>query len=126
MARLPYAAKQFLAEAAEVLGIEPEVEFQDEDGLRVYRTLRFEKDESEALAPALEHIEDARILEHHITEAGYLYVQFTAGNEADERHEFLLADAATVARGSESEPEPEPEPKPRKTRKKAQSGDDAE
>jgi hypothetical protein len=97
MARLPYAAKQFLAEA-EV----EKYEAHDLDGLNVHRTLRFDKRTSKRLAPAMEYVDDERIAEWHVTDSGYLHITFAPGPEADERTEFLLADAITVAKGSKS------------------------
>lgn len=97
MARLPYAAKQFLVEA-EV----EKYETHDLDGLNVYRTLKFGKRDSKKLAKALEYVDDERIADWHVTDAGYLHVTFVPGPEADSYDHFLLDDARTVA-SSESE-----------------------
>jgi hypothetical protein len=101
MPRLPYAAKQFLAEAEK---IKPSTKYEadDEDGLRVYRTLRFDKRTTKWLGEALLFIDDERILDWHVTDAGYLHVTFAPGPEADTRDPFLLDDAVTVA-SSDSE-----------------------
>ena len=133
MARLPYAARKFIEQVGHELGSEPEVEFHDEDGFRVYRTVRFDKEVGEQIEAALAYVDDERITGHYVTDAGYLYVRFSTGNEADDRSAFLLRDAFLVAReesrGAESEPEVPEVEAPRKTRKKAKpqpSGDDEE
>jgi hypothetical protein len=103
MARLPYAAKQFLAEAEATTAVEE----RDLDGWGVYRTLKFGKRDSKRIGQALLFIEDDRIKDWHVTEAGYLYVEFSTGPDADERDPFYLKDAATVAEGSGSDSEPQ-------------------
>ena len=96
MARLPYAAKQLISQ---VEAEKPKAthEVTDEpDGLNVHRTIKFDKRTSKWLAPLLDQIEDERIAEASLTDAGYLHVTFVAGPVADQRWEFPLADAETV------------------------------
>lgn len=95
MARIPYAAKQFLDE----VGVEKYDE-QDLDGWNVYRTLRFGKRDSKRIGEALLFIEDERIDDWHVTDAGYLHVTFVTGPEADERDPFDFEDALLVAKSS--------------------------
>lgn len=101
MPRLPYAAKQFIAE---VQAIRPKAKAdpRDLDGLNVHRTLRFDKRTSKVLGPALLTLEmaeelDPRIQEFNVSDAGYLYVTFVGTPDADLRDPFLVAEAVTVA-----------------------------
>lgn len=102
MARLPYAAKQFIKQA-EALRSSTKYEPKDLDGLNVYRTLRFDKRTSKWLAPALDQFADMdeRIEMYHVSDAGYLYLTFVATPDADNREPFLLEDAVEVAAASE-------------------------
>jgi hypothetical protein len=103
MPRLPYAAKQFITEADPSTAVE-NVE-ESIDGFGVYRTIRFGKRDSKRIGEALLFIEDERIEDWHVTEAGYLYVDFSPGPDADVKDPFYLKDAEVVARGSDSEPQ---------------------
>lgn len=95
MPRLPYAAKQFLVE-----GEIEKYETHDLDGLNVYRTLKFDKRTSKRLGEAMLFVDDERIADWHMTDAGYLHVTFVSGPEADTYDHFLLDDAITVAKAS--------------------------
>lgn len=95
MSRLPYAAKQFLVE-----GEIEKWETHDLDGLNVYRTLKFGKRDSKRLGEALLFVDDDRIADWHMTDAGYLHVTFASGPEADDYSPFLLDDAILVAKES--------------------------
>ena len=97
MPRLPYAAKQFLDEVGAT-----KWEEKDPDGWNVYRTLRFGKRDSKRIGEALLFIEDDRIEDWHLTEAGYLHVTFVTGPEADDRAPFDFEDALLVAKDSRS------------------------
>jgi hypothetical protein len=96
MPRLPYAAVT-LAEQVRVERPKAKMEpTEGPDGLGVYRTVKFDKRTSDWLYPLLEVIDDSRIEEFHVTEAGYLHVTFIPQPQADQRTRFPLAEARQV------------------------------
>lgn len=98
MARLPYAARTLVRQ---VLEHKPKANYEvhgDPDGLNVNRTIKFDKTVSKWLAPIVEALDDERIAEVELTEAGYLHVTFTEETIADQRTPFNLDDAITVAK----------------------------
>jgi hypothetical protein len=114
MARLPYAARSLVRQ---IMADHPKMEYEphgDPDGLNVHRTIRFDKATSEALGAAITQMDDPRIEEASVTEAGYLHVTFVGKPIADQRGDFALEAAREVAAAEESEPEEKPKSKPRK------------
>lgn len=99
MSRLTYAARTLMRQIGDKRNYD--VKFGEPDGLGVVRDIRFDKRTSKWLAPLLEAIEDPRIAEANVTEAGYLHVTFVAGPQADDRRKFPLDDAATVRSSQE-------------------------
>lgn len=91
--RLPYAAKTLLRQ------IDTDDFSRDggPDGFGVVRTLRFGKRATKNLAPVFEVMDDSRIAESHVTEAGYLYVTFVGTRHADDAALFPLDAAKEVA-----------------------------
>jgi hypothetical protein len=69
----------------------------DPDGFGVYRAIKFDKNTSKWLAPALEDIGDARIESVNLTDAGYLHVTFVGRPQADHRDPFYLAERLEIA-----------------------------
>lgn len=101
MARAPYAARTL---HRAVLDHKPKAtmeEFGDPDGLGVYRTYRFDKRTSKWLAPLIEQMNDRRITEANLTEAGYLHITFASGPMADFKDKFPLDAAIAVAARAE-------------------------
>lgn len=103
MARLPYAAKTLIAQATARKPRTKAEPHGDVDGLGVHRTIKFNKETSKFLAPLLEQIDDERIEDFEVTEAGYLHVTFVATPDADQRAEFPLSAAEEVAASSGDE-----------------------
>lgn len=106
MSRLPYAARTLIQQ---VEGLRPSAkhyEASEPDGLRVVREVKFDKRTSEWLAPLLDRIDDERIKEHYLTDAGYLHVEFVGGVEADERRKFPLREALRLAEADRESEEP--------------------
>lgn len=114
MARIPHGAEQLIAQVRELMEGEVEVELSDLDGLNVYRTIKFDKDTSEQVAPLFDQFldTDERIQEWTETEAGYVYITFVGTPNADWRTAYPLWDALAVVNeepSSDSEPD-EPTP----------------
>ena len=95
MPRLPYAA-QTLIDQVTAERKSAKVTPGDPDGLDVYRTVEFDKATSKWLAPILQEIDDERIIGAGISH-DVLTVVFTHRTVADDRAEFPLTDAETVA-----------------------------
>lgn len=94
--RLPYAARQLIEQVQSQKKRAKAEPFGDPDGLRVVRTIKFDKTTSKWLAPILEQLDDDRLVETETTEAGYLHVTFSPGPNADDRRPFPLAEAAAL------------------------------
>lgn len=105
MTRTAYAARTLLRQIGDRRNYD--VKFGDPDGLGVVRGLRFDKRTSKWLAPLLDEMNDDRIEEVYVTEAGYLHVNFVADRKADDRRKFPLDEAATVIRSAEEGPRSE-------------------
>lgn len=104
--RLPYAAKTLLRQ------IDTDDFSRDggPDGFGVVRTLRFGKRATRNLAPIFEVMDDSRIAESHVTEAGYLYVTFVGTRHADDPAEFPLDAAREVAASQQEAPQESDQP----------------
>lgn len=103
MPRLPYAARTLKRQVEDAYP-DAEIEATDLDGLGVHRTLRFDKDTSEELAPLLapDLAGDSRLAEVRVTDAGYLHVTFSARTNADDPRRFPLEAARDVLEARES------------------------
>jgi hypothetical protein len=89
MARIPYAARVL---TDEVTASDPKAsgKYMDEDGLGVYRTVKFSKAVSRWLQPALEFLADARVAKLH-TEQGNLLVTLSPRSPlADDRSPWMV------------------------------------
>jgi hypothetical protein len=71
--------------------------FGDPDGYGTIRTLKFDKRSSPVAYRILLHLDDARIADFHLTDAGYLHVDFVTNYLADFRNPFPIREAITVA-----------------------------
>lgn len=123
MSRVSRAAKTL---AAEVTALKPDAEIEmvgEPDGFGVVRSIKFDEITSAWLAPLLVELADKRVVEHHVTEAGYLHVELTGSlARGEDRSPFHLAAAQEVVEAGTSEPEPvqaEETAAPKATAKKA-------
>lgn len=97
MPRTPYAAKT-LTDQVTALRKSAKFEMGDEDGLGVYRSVTFDKATTKFIGDALDYIEDDRIVGYGVGSKGELKVLFSERSTlADDREEFLIEDAITVA-----------------------------
>lgn len=102
MPRLPGAAKRLIQQ---VQAEKPKATADpegDPDGLAVWRTIKFDKRTSKWLAPLMEQIDDPRLHDVKVTEAGYLHVTFVHTPQADWRDPFPLTEAAEVVAAESS------------------------
>lgn len=95
--RLPYAAHQLIEQVQDRRKKAKAEYVSDPDGLGVVRTIKFDKATSKWLAPILEALDDDRIREAEVTEAGYLHVTFVPTPNADDRRAFPLDEAEALA-----------------------------
>lgn len=95
MARTPHAARVFTDQVKE-LRKTAKFEFGDEDGLGVYRTVKFDKPTTKWLGNALDEIDDDRIIGYSV-EKDQLTVLFSHRTNADLKDRFLIDEAVTVA-----------------------------
>lgn len=98
--RLPYAAEVLIDQVQEQ---KPKATYEegDPDGFDVVRTVKFDKATSKWLAPLLEVVEDWRIEEVNLTDAGYLHVTFIGGTDADARDPFPLDAAEQIVKAEQ-------------------------
>lgn len=103
--RWPYAADVL---RDEVTALYPKAAMKpqdDEDGLGVHRVFRFDKRTSAELAPVLEFLGDQRLHSVKMTDAGYLYVEFSSESRlADLRDPFMVKLAGDILAGNGPKP----------------------
>lgn len=120
MPRTPYAARVLVAEVLSE-NSKAEVDWSGEvDGLDVDRSVRFDKDTSAWLHPALEKMGDERIVDLNMTEAGYLHVTFSSASPlADSRAPFYVEQLRKMVSDEE------PASGPKASSRRAPAGDDS-
>lgn len=120
MSRISRAARTL---TAEVTALRPDAEVEasgDPDGFGVVRTLKFDEVTSEWLEPLLAELADPRVLEAHVTDAGYLHVALTASlANGESTAPFNLAAAQDVVEDQIAEPEKPKAPVKKAAAKKA-------
>lgn len=124
MSRVSRAAKTL---AAEVTALKPDAEIEmvgEPDGFGVVRSIKFDEITSAWLAPLLVELADKRVVEHHVTEAGYLHVELTGSlARGEDRSPFHLAAAQEVVEAGTQDPQQDDESEetvaPKATAKKA-------
>lgn len=97
MPRLPHAAKTLIAEAEAKWKTAKAEPHGEPDGLRVIRTVRFNKAVADKLAHLLDLLEDDRIAWVGKPKGGGLDVTFVPGIRADSREPFYLAIAEQIS-----------------------------
>lgn len=109
MSRLPYAAKQLIEQVQAARPSAKAEPHGEVDGLRVHRTIKFDKRTSKWLAPILDQFADIdeRIEEYDVTSAGYLHITFVSTRIADDRSPYPLKAAETVSREAQEAEVPE-------------------
>lgn len=96
MSRTPYAAQTFIAQV-KALRKSAKVETGDTDGFDVDRSITFDKATSKWLHPAMDYIDDDRIIGYAVTKDQLTILFSHRSTEADNRDPFLIEDAVTVA-----------------------------
>lgn len=94
MSRLPYAAKTLIHQVVTRFP-DAQVTQSEPDGLNVSRTIGFEGDAAQWLAPLLAAAADQRIASHDLSESG-LSVTFANSIKADEAAPFLLPEVEAI------------------------------
>lgn len=99
MATIPHGAKTLIKQIESRYKTAKAEPVGEDDGFGVKRSIRFDKTSSKFLAKVLPFLDDWRIFAYY-EDDGQVTVVFSGDIIADQRHEFALDDAETVANDS--------------------------